>query len=192
MTTFTIDTDNNITAFPTPDHAEAAVAAGAQAFGNQQALAELAASWPADRLVAVYNSLPGVAPVQKFKNSKTAISRIWARIQHLGEPKKPAVQVKANVGAQVATGAPTKAKAHKKASRAKKAAKPPKKAKKAEIREGSKTAAVVTMLQRKSGATLAEIISKTGWQKHYADVQIMPTCVGNPAFGAGIAAMESA
>ena len=27
---------------------------------------------------------------------------------------------------------------------------------------------------------------------HYADVQIMPTCVGNPACGAGIAAMESA
>jgi hypothetical protein len=27
---------------------------------------------------------------------------------------------------------------------------------------------------------------------HYADVRIMPTCVGNPACGAGIAAMESA
>jgi hypothetical protein len=31
-----------------------------------------------------------------------------------------------------------------------------------------------------------------GWQKHYADVRIMPTCAGNPACGAGIAAMESA
>jgi hypothetical protein len=30
------------------------------------------------------------------------------------------------------------------------------------------------------------------WQTHYADVQIMPTCVGNPACGAVIAAMESA
>jgi hypothetical protein len=29
MTTFTIDAENNITAFPTPDHAEAAVGAGA-------------------------------------------------------------------------------------------------------------------------------------------------------------------
>ena len=27
---------------------------------------------------------------------------------------------------------------------------------------------------------------------HYADVRIMPTCVGNPVCGAGIAAMESA
>ena len=30
MTTFTIDTDNNITACPAPDHAEAAVGAGAR------------------------------------------------------------------------------------------------------------------------------------------------------------------
>jgi hypothetical protein len=29
-------------------------------------------------------------------------------------------------------------------------------------------------------------------KKHYADVRIMPTCVGNPVCGADIAAMESA
>ena len=33
-------------------------------------------------------------------------------------------------------------------------------------REGSKTAQVVTMLQRKNGATLSEIMDKMGWQKH--------------------------
>jgi Protein of unknown function (DUF3489) len=33
-------------------------------------------------------------------------------------------------------------------------------------REGSKTAQVVTMLQRKNGATLAEIMEKMGSQKH--------------------------
>ena len=32
MKTFTIDNDNNITAFPTPDHAEAAVGTGSQPF----------------------------------------------------------------------------------------------------------------------------------------------------------------
>ena len=89
MTTFTIDTDNNITAFPTPELAAGAVGAGAQSFGSQQELAELAATWPADRLVAVWNSLPGDTPVKKFKDPKTAISRIWARIQHLGQPEKP-------------------------------------------------------------------------------------------------------
>src|ERR1022692_1900311 len=33
-------------------------------------------------------------------------------------------------------------------------------------REGSKTAQVVAMLQRKGGATLAEVMKKMGWQKH--------------------------
>ena len=33
-------------------------------------------------------------------------------------------------------------------------------------REGSKTAQVVGMLQRKNGAALSEIMDKMGWQKH--------------------------
>ena len=33
-------------------------------------------------------------------------------------------------------------------------------------REGTKTAQVVAMLQRKNGATLTEIMDKQGWQKH--------------------------
>jgi hypothetical protein len=169
MTTFTIDADNNITAFPTPDLATGAVAAGAQPFGSQQELAELAAAWPADRLVAVWNSLPGDTPVKKFKDPKTAIRRIWARIQDLRQPEKPKAERKARVGAQAAKGAPAKARTNQKATPAKKAHKPPKKAtvRKAEgAREGSKTAQVVAMLQRKGGATLAEITAKMGWQKH--------------------------
>jgi hypothetical protein len=169
MTTFTIDADNNITAFPTPDLAAGTVAAGAQSFGSQQELAELAAAWPADRLVAVWNTLPGDTPVKKFRDPKTATSRIWARIQDLGQPEKPKAERKARVGAQAAKGAPAKAKANQRAKPAKKAHKPPKKAtvRKAEgAREGSKTAQVVAMVQRKGGATLAEITAKMGWQKH--------------------------
>jgi hypothetical protein len=169
MTTFTIDTDNNITAFPTPDLAATSVAAGAQPFSSQQELAELAALWPAERLVEIWNSLPGVKPLQGFKSAKAAISRIWARIQHLGEPAKPQTERKARGSAQAAKGAPAKAKARQKATPAKRAAKPPKKAtlrKAAGTREGSKTAQVVAMLQRKGGATLAEITAKMGWQKH--------------------------
>jgi hypothetical protein len=33
-------------------------------------------------------------------------------------------------------------------------------------REGSKTAQVVAMLQRKNGATLSELMAKMGWQAH--------------------------
>jgi hypothetical protein len=90
MTTFTIDAENSITAFPTPDHAEAAVGTGAQPFTSQQHLAELAAAWPAERLLAIWNSFAGVAgfgadlkPVQKFTDRKTAIKRIWTAIQKL-------------------------------------------------------------------------------------------------------------
>ena len=63
-----------------------------------------------------------------------------------------------------------KAAAPKKPTTAKKTAKAPKKAAKAPEsagpREGTKTAQVVAMLQRKNGATLAEIMEKMGWQRH--------------------------
>jgi hypothetical protein len=74
MKTFTIDNDNNITAFPTPDHAEAAVGVGAQPFTSQKQLAELASAWPPERLVEIWNSLPGVEPVKGFKSVKAAAS----------------------------------------------------------------------------------------------------------------------
>ena len=59
-------------------------------------------------------------------------------------------------------------------------------------RENSKQAAVIQMLQRPEGATINQICAATGWQAHYADAQIMPICVGNPACVAEIAGMESA
>jgi hypothetical protein len=43
MTTFTISTDNNITAFPTPEAAQDTLALGAMAFTSQKDLAKLAA-----------------------------------------------------------------------------------------------------------------------------------------------------
>jgi hypothetical protein len=90
-------------------------------FASQKELAELAAEWPAERLVAIWNSLPGVTPVKKFKDRTTAATRIWNSIQNLGESVKPKpaepVQAKAAVkakgGAQSAKGAPAKGKATK-------------------------------------------------------------------------------
>jgi hypothetical protein len=87
-------------------------------FNSQKQLAELAASWPAERLVAIWNSLAGVVAVESFKSPKAAVSRIWARIQRLAEPAKPTVEPekpkahkKAKGGAQAAKGASAKAKA---------------------------------------------------------------------------------
>ena len=175
MTTFTIDEQNNITAFGTPEEAAAANAAPFDSFSSQKELAGLVTGWPAERLVAIWNGLPGVEPVKRFKSGNSAASRIWERIQSLAvaakpesEPAKPKDERKAKGGAQVAKGALAKAKASKKATAAKKAPKGKKAAKAQETapREGSKTAQVVAMLQRKNGATLAEIMDKMGWQKH--------------------------
>jgi hypothetical protein len=169
MKTFTIDTDNNITAFPTPDHAEAAVGAGAQAFTSQKQLAELASAWPAERLVEIWNSLPGVEPVKGFRNAKAAASRIWVRIQTLGETPEPKAPTKAKSAKQARPVPPSKAKSAKKTTSAKKAAKAPQKATKPKaegVREGSKTATVVALLERKGGATLAEVMKATGWMAH--------------------------
>ena len=176
MTTFTIANDNNITAFGTPEEAAATTTTPFDTFASEKELEELIAAWPVERLVAIWNSLPGVEPVKGFKSAKTAAGRIWERIQRLGEdaqpeaePAKPKANKKAKGGARSAKGAPAKTKATKKATAAKNAPKAKKAAgskKDAGPREGSKTGQVVAMLQRKSGATLTEIMDQMGWQKH--------------------------
>jgi hypothetical protein len=168
MKTFTIDSDNNITAFPTPDHAEAAVGAGSQPSTSQKQLAKLAAAWPAERLVEIWNSLPGVEPVKSFKSTRTAAARIWMGIQKLGENPEPKAPGKATSAKQKRRVAPSRPKSTRKTIPAKKA-KAPKRAAKPKpdgVREGSKTAAVVALLERKGGATLAEVMQATSWQAH--------------------------
>ena len=85
------------------------------------------------------------------------------------ESEKPKAAKKAKGRAQAAKGMPSKSKATKKANVAKNAPKAKKTAKAEESagpREGSKTAEVVAMLQRKKRATLPEIMKAMGWQKH--------------------------
>jgi len=188
MATFTINETNEIVAFATPEEASAAVQTPLDSFTSEQELAELAAGWAAERLLAILNSLPGEKPAKKLKDPKTAISRIWARIQGLGDvaqpepkaaaPEKPKAATKAKAGARSAKGAPAKGKTTKKATPAKSApkgktaanAKEAQKAKESgepkTARAGSKSEEVIAMLKRKGGATLAEIMAHTGWQKH--------------------------
>ena len=110
ISTFTIDSDNNIAAY-------AEVPAGSEtlhSFTTEKELAKLAGDWPGSRLVEVWNSLAGVAPftdlkpVKKFTNRKGAIARIWAAVQRLSPD-----------GAQPATDvAPAKGKAKKSPTKA--------------------------------------------------------------------------
>ena len=121
--------------------------------------------------------------MKKLKDPKTAASRIWKRIQSLGEaaqpepeatkpeatPAKPRAGKRATGRARAAHSAPAKAKATKKTTPAKNAPKAKKAAKAKEggaPREGSKTAQVIAMLQRKGGATISEIMKAMKWQKH--------------------------
>jgi hypothetical protein len=156
-------------AFATQEEASASSTNPFESFAGQKELTQLAAAWPAERLVAIWNSLPGVEPVTTFKTAKAGASKIWESIQGLGKAAEPA-KPKAKGGAKAANGATAKGKTTKKATPAKSAPKakkvPASEEKPKGLRGGSKTAQVVAMLQRKNGATLAEIMDKMGWQKH--------------------------
>jgi hypothetical protein len=172
MITFTIENEtNNITAHATAQEAEAVP--NAERFRNEAGLAKLAADWPAARLVEIYNSLPGVSPVKKFTDRKTAAGRIWKAIQSLrqslrGESEAPAeAQSEATatpVAPQTAHVAPEEAPAARKITRREKAPKPATQAKGA--RDGSKTAIVLGLLKREGGVTSKELMTATGWQAH--------------------------
>jgi hypothetical protein len=151
MTTFAIDTDNTITAYLPgeaipEDHAR---------FSSEKELARLAAHWPAERLVEIWNGFAGVPPfgdlkpVKKFTDRKTAVARIWRAIQALTPAATP----------QAAAHPSSKA-APKQAEAAKEATRP------VDAREGSKKAIVLELLRRPEGATLADLMSATGWQAH--------------------------
>jgi len=109
--------------------------------------------------VEVWNSFAGVAPfddlkpVKKFTSRKAAVSRIWQAVARLSPDVAPPA---ANV-------APVKGKSKKSPAKAPRRAQ----AKKAATESGSnKKAEVIAMMKRAKGATLAEIIEATGWQKH--------------------------
>src|SRR2546426_9664461 len=78
MTTYTIDTENSITA-----HASKQEAGEGESFSSQQELASLVSEWPANRLIEVWNGIPGLTPVKKFTARKSAVARIWKAIQSL-------------------------------------------------------------------------------------------------------------
>src|SRR5438270_7674470 len=145
MATYTIDNENNITAFASAK--EAKKQPRAERFSSVQELVRLAGKWPANRVVEIWNSLPGQTAVKKFTSRKTAVTRIWLAIQPL----------QANAGAQGPRVAP------KKAASAPQAAK---KEKTPTARDGSKKADVLSLLRRAGGASLEDLMSATGWQAH--------------------------
>ena len=174
MKVFTIVNEtNNIMVHGTMKEAEAVE--GAERFRNEAGLAKLAATWPANRLVDIWNSLPGATPVKKFKDRGTAVARIWKAIQSLTLVASEEMTDRATRVAdpadtatpdapQTPEVAPTSAPAKVKATRSKKLPKPATPAKSA--RGVSKASAILDLLKRKHGATLNELMDATGWQAH--------------------------
>jgi Protein of unknown function (DUF3489) len=118
----------------------------------------------------------------KTIENETTIT-LEAQAAPANETSEQTSPTKAKGAKQARRVAPEKAKSGKETTPAKKGSKVSQKAQKAEKkqapakksakakesdgpREGSKTAQVVAMLQRKNGATLAEIMKTMGWQKH--------------------------
>ena len=116
-------------------------------FSSCNELTRLAAKWPASRLTEIWNTLPDVTRVKKFRDRKASVSRIWQAIQGLVPDSGAHVP---RVGLKKA-GPGTPATKGRKAPVA---------------RDGSKKAQVLDLLQRPGGTSLKKLMAMTGWQAH--------------------------
>ena len=163
MKTFILDGDHNITVYASQQEAASAVPAG-DAFTTAAGLRAVLKNYSAATAVEIWNSLTGVTPVKKFKDSATAAKRIFAEVQKLGrsDPDTADASVDAPKTKRAPTAKATPVKAAKKAGAAKKADT----ATTSGPRETSKTAQLIEMLRTRDGATLEAICRKFGWQTH--------------------------
>jgi hypothetical protein len=160
MKVFSIDRENNITAFAKRKDADAATG---DTFRSETELSELTAAWPASRLVEIWNSIAGCVPVKKFTNRKTAILRIWKAIQSL-DGGVAANAANPTSGSSPATSRSTRARNTSRANQTGDPTRTP--ATELVVRPDTKTAKVLAMLRQTEGATLQQLMSVTGWQAH--------------------------
>ncbi len=142
---FTINQENNISAFASAKDIENPETV--QQFKSLKELNKLVVDWPTDRLIEIWNSLPRVQPVKKFRSRETAISRIWTAIQGLN----------VILPAQVPHTPPAKDAATKKSNA---------KTEPAVARTDTRKALVIGLLEKANGASIGEIMEATGWQPH--------------------------
>lgn len=140
MFTFSIDSENRITAFDVSE-ADEAPEGGIQ-FRSEKEWEELAEGWPTARLVTVWNGIPGVAAVKKFTNRQTALARIWKVLQ----PQPPLKRT----GLRAVRREPVSS-TH--------AGEVPK------LAQASKKDKIFALLSTQDGATLLQLTAATGWQK---------------------------
>jgi hypothetical protein len=188
MKTFTIENEtNNITLHVSPEAGQAIP--DSERFTTADEFVDLAGAWPTSRLIEIWNGIPGVTPVKKFKDRATAATRIWAAIQSLDgdvssepaveaqasapetEPEVIAQEVaaeitaapEANAGAQEPDIAPAEEPATDTASSKEEA---PTSERAARTREGSKTEQAIGLMKAPGATTLKTLMETFGWQAH--------------------------
>jgi hypothetical protein len=167
---FTIENETN-RILKHPSVERLALAATWDRFDTESEFTGLATTWPASRLIEIWNNLPDKTPVKKFENRETAISRIWNAIQSLPTARVPDEAVPSDsstatavpVPAEGPVVAPQEAVAKHKASRAKRTPTAPIAI---PAREGSKTGTVLALLRQPGGTTLPALMQATNWQAH--------------------------
>jgi Protein of unknown function (DUF3489) len=165
MITYTINDENNITAYVSAEEAASAEAT-ATTFDSEAALLEAAAEWPLGRFVEIWNGIPGNSKVKKFADRKKAVARIWNAIQSLaGHVQPPAAEPTKTAKLPKKAKPPKTAKPTKAAKPAKKSVSTKQTSDKLSERSNKK-ADVTAMMKRAKGVTLAQIMESTGWQKH--------------------------
>src|SRR5437764_10538817 len=76
---FHVTTEGLLTAI-TPESGEQENA-GQRVVTSRNEWETIAGVWPLKRLVAIWNALPGVTPVEKFTSRQIALERIWRAIE---------------------------------------------------------------------------------------------------------------
>src|SRR5438309_4567001 len=67
----------------------------ANAIASRDEWEMIAGTWPLKRLVAIWNTLPGVTPVEKFTSRQIALERIWRAVESPEQARRKAT-TKAN------------------------------------------------------------------------------------------------
>lgn len=153
---FTIDDENNITA--------GANEANALQFANIAEFEAFLRNQPSDRLVAIWNTLPGVKPTNKFTSRETGVCRITKAVRKFIGKENDAAPAPVEAAAEnVATSDRMEHK--KKPATIKKRAAKTERALSA-VKEGSKAAKAVALLSRAGGVTLAQLSKAMDWLPH--------------------------
>ena len=139
MYIFGIDPNFNVTA--RRKRRKADVRNNVLTFASDKELAEITAEWPVTRLVAIWNKLPRVKSVARFASRSIAIQRIWTAVQAqrplLGQDCEASDNSEQHL-----------------------------RIRKDSAKHTTKTAKIIALLKRDSGATIIELMEASKWRRH--------------------------